>query len=348
MDSIQTICMCLSMTPMNGRVDNELNPSIAELMSNKSKDVTIWDLADNVERIEIHTHHDEDDMAGYERSLIKEACFYYPGVVDPLVLDLMPGHMAFPRLPTQLFKKTAKGDLIVIENPYIRGDLNDVYKTTTKLYIMLSFLCGYGGKNIRPQVIRKITLKPKDHTVDIDRSPDLSEETFLKLQENLSEKITNDSQGNLDHFLINFMPAMKYKSVHGLKEVPHDGKVAFQNVFTKGDWTSEDRAKPLKDSLGELSFERMSESCPAYISHWDRLERYSLSILPVLLDLNLDTLTKEAGIPDLDSDTFFKTGSGMALVDLHKDLLFNLFNHCAMNLGDLLDAYNMLVSIETH
>jgi hypothetical protein len=348
MNPIQKICMSISGGPINGLIDNELCPSISELFNIQDKDICVWDLTGSADRIEVHTHHDTNSMQGFERSAMKEAWLFYPNIVEPLVLDLMPAHMAFPRLPIQLFKTEESGEITVKENPYFSGNIDDIFLKATKLYLMLSFFSGFGSEKIRPKVIRKITLHPKDQTIEVDHTPDLSEVTFLGIQENLSYKISNSRQESLDHFLINFMPAMQFKSVHEHKVVIHEGQKCLQNVFEKGDWTALDRAKPLEESLCELSFEPISESCPAYISHSDRFERYSLSLLPHILNLDLVELTKQEEIPTLDWDSFLKSGSGMALVSLHRELLLNLFSHGAMNLGELLDAYTEVNSASNH
>ena len=254
--------------------------------------------------------------------------------------------MAFPRMPSQVFITEKSGELKHKPNPYF-PDMDYTYKGLILLYLGLCRLAGHRQATEEPRIIKTITLTPELKKIDIVYASDLNENTEQALFTALYAELTENSQQQIEHFVLKFMPGMSHKSNQRFEKITVDGRAAMKNIFDRGDWPSQNLAMPIEELMGELSFDE-GKDCPAYVQHDTRLRLYSENLLPHLLKLEMP-LTEEAhGMDCPDWSTLIKTGAGNKLIEAHHLGLFRLFKKEGLNFGALLKAYQDLNSCQVN
>lgn len=339
LNPIQRICLNLQGMPINGRLDNPPSIMLKEFFGDQADDVPFTGLiTDDVTRIVLETCHDVDaDFC--QKQLLKHAKVYFTGVEDPLTLDLMPAHMAFPTFPKQLFSQ-ANGTLTVIDNPYFKGDLDRVYKLTLLLYLAIERFAGYNGLEKK---VKTVDVNLDSNTVSIIRTDALTPELIAQTESAIFDRFRGNKEAYITHFVINFMPDMLKKVKQSFEPVKtDDGREAMQNTFTAVDWSSEELTKDIDDLLGEISFAQVSDTCPAYIRHGERLTRYTRTILADALPFSMPLEADKHGMSCDSWDTFFTSSQGLDIIEMYEKALLNDLKSSGMTLGNLIHAYESI------
>lgn len=334
MNDIQTICMHLQMVPINGLINNKLSKSTSELLSGKN--IGTWNLLGNVDKVVIETCHDLD-VEIYDKNRLKQARFYYKGISEPLVLDTGPAHPAFPRFPKQLFNNNGK-NIIAKENPYFEGDTGQIYKNVLLLYIALESMTGYEDKGL----FKTVEFNCETQTIDLKHADTLKTKIKEKLISNIDGVFESDIETRITHFIINFMGGMQNKAKQSFKEILLDGEPAFQNNFEPVMWDNKDLVKYLDELVGELSFDTVSDTCPAYIHQGTRLNRYVKTFLADKLEINMPLTKKIHGLKCATWEDFFKTSDGITLIATYEQAMLKELKKSYMSLGVLLTAFETI------
>lgn len=340
MNPIQMICMSLQSAPINGRLDNGPSHALKSLLKEGAARPSIWDLLPHrVSCVEINTCHDIDTDT-LQKQTFKDARFYFYGVNEPLVLDSMPAHPAFPTFPKQLFEQS-NGQLKVKSNPYLTGDDETVFNQTIAMYLVLDSLVGFNGLE---KPIKSVLLDNDNQEVKIEHTDELNDKILSDIEESISSNFSSNKEAYITHFIVNFMPDMSQKTEHGFKKIMHDGQPAIQNAFTPVDWSTEDKTKFLSELLHELSMVPMDDNCPAYITHETRMTRYVRTILEDILPITMP-LTKDVHGMDCDSfESFYQTTQGLRIIETYRNKLLDALKSTGMNLGVLLNSLNSIRS----
>jgi hypothetical protein len=336
MNDIQTICMHLQMVPINGLINNKLSEQSLKLLKGTEGDIT-WALLDGVDKVVIETCHDLD-VPMYDKNRLKQAKFYFKGIDKPLVLNAAPAHPAFPRFPEQLFS-TNDNKLIAKNNPYFQGDTDYVYYRTLILYIALESMTGYENSE---KTFKTVELNCSSETIDVKHTDVFKEELKEKLLLTISNVFESNKEAYITHFIINFMEGMQKKIKQSLKEIFHDGKPAVQNHFEPTEWKKEDQVKYLDELLGEISLDRVSENCPAYIHQSTRLNRYIRTILADIMEIKMPLTKKTHGIKCATWEEFYNTTEGILLISSYENALLKELKQSCMTLGVLLMAFHSI------
>lgn len=340
MNPIQEICYYLQSVPINGNTNNEPGSTLKRLLGDAVHSMPFGTLIpEGVEHIIVETRHDQD-VSWDQKQLFKCAKVHFVGIEEPLVLDTMPAHMAHPTFPKQLFSQS-NNMLKAIDNPYFSGDLDNVFKQTTLLYLSISQLAGYDGLETKIKRIEIDHNMGRIHTVYVDS---LNPELLEQVKNSIDKHFSGQQEAYITHFVINFMPDMLHKTERSMRPVKVDGKDAMQNAFSPVDWPEEDKAKFLSELRHELSMVPVSDTCPAYIYHSDRINRYARTVMEDMMPFTFPITFADHGM-DCDSwDAFCLTSQGMDIIEHFETALLNALESSNMNLDALLKAYAELNS----
>lgn len=338
MNPIQRICMRLQMCPINGRLDNEPSSDMKSILNPDALGMSIWSImGPEIEKVFVETMHDVDTDA-LKKQVLKKAQFHFKGVDAPLVLDTMPAHPAFPRFPQQLFEVEGR-ELKVKQNPYFKGDIENVFSRTLLLYLALESLAGY---NMPKDPIKEVILDNIHQSVSVIHTDKLNPELLKEIEDTLHARFKGNQEAYITHFILNFMPKMLKKTERGFKEIEYEGKKALQNSFGPVSWSEEEKTMSLSKLLHELSMEPTSENCPAYISQGDRLNRYIRTVLQDLIDLPIPLKKEDHGINCDSWDKFYTSTQGIQLIQSYQKSLLKILDDSCFNLGTLIDTYKKL------
>lgn len=282
MNILQTIGFIISRTPLNGKVDNEISELITQEFKGDANKFEIYSLVSEATRFIVTTKCDKD-VDILEKQIMSKAEFYFYGTEEPLVLDLMICHPAFPTLPKQLFEME-RGEVetfakYIDDNPYFESE-NDASHFLTRAYLAISKLCGGYGINEDGSFIESIEVDVDGKSFKVNKQADLNESVRAALLRTLEMKYQNEDEVTalIEHFIINFMSGMTKQNAFAPKRIMYNGQPAVQNHFEPKEWSDEHKAKSFFDNLAETSFEQY-DGCPAYMPHYERFARYCRGLI---------------------------------------------------------------------
>ncbi|EGR2855525.1 hypothetical protein DMW08_27285 [Vibrio parahaemolyticus] len=343
MHPLQTICFTLSMTPVNGKTDNTFPGSIRELVNQQAMTTPIYNLLYDLEKMVVHTSSDLD-VEFYKKQIMTKAELFFDGVTEPLILDLMPAHMAFPRFPDQLFKPNpTSGEIELVEgNPYF-DTFEDAIQSVFRYYIAIARMCGHSNLK-STHIIKTFTVDVKNVATQTVYQKNISEDAknafILCLDKKFSEPEAMD--GLIEHFIINFIGGMTQQNAHAPVKIMHEGKPAVQNAFEARDWSEEDLAKPYYEMLAETSFDDYGD-CPAYMSHYERLSRYHKALFESLNIVNFPMTEQRDGVEISSYREFYLTPFSDVVVSHLGEIIKKEIDKRGLSLGDLIKAYVLTV-----
>jgi hypothetical protein len=337
MNPIQAICMTLSMTQLSGSIDGPIH--FVEELPPEVESLTFWDLMRSVKTVEIESFA-KHDVEPHRRNTFVQAKLFFENISEPLILDTMPAHMVFPRMPEQIFEKVGNG-WVVKKNQYIALGHAETCLVIMNYYMALSKLISYSGPE-DGKVIEKITLNIKKKTYVVDYMKGLNDEKMSLLKSNIDNYFASGEY--VDHFINNFMGGMLHKSKHEPYMVEKNGQSYMQNNFNRVDWDQDDKKKSLKDVLPMLSFDS-SPGCPAYISHYARLDVYAKDVLATILTVDFPLTKAGHGIDVENFGQLFVSVSGDYLVEYFSSALLEALEKQNLNFGDLLSKHSSKNSI---
>ncbi|MEF1335384.1 hypothetical protein REH81_01110 [Vibrio rotiferianus] len=336
MNPLAEVCIKLSMTPVNGRIDNDIAET--KHMNPAAKEYSLRELLYDVAQIKMITKSKENVLP-YEKEELYKIELILEHSAETLTLDLMPAHMMRPRMPPQLFQVNNQGELSLKPNSFFdtfESAFNSVYRYYLAASKMLGAPHGTG------KVIESVTYMPKLGRVDIEYQQDLSQERQDSLIEAIQARFKDPEsvEGLFNHFLINFISGMTQKNAHEPYPVEENGQTYIQNHFVARNWPEEKLAERYKDLLGETSFAN-HEGCPAYISHYERLIQY---IREMIVDADLiEFPIKDVGDLEVpDKETLYMMPCGQQLIQTVIDLLDAYIDEREYKLCDLIKQYSSI------
>jgi hypothetical protein len=344
MNLIQKFCLHMSMDTVNGKVTNPVPDPLLEELTPEAANATVWQLLADVSKVRLETHYKDTNVEIFQRNRLKNAYLYFHGINKPLVLDLMPSHMCFPRFPQQLFAQTKSGELSVTPNPYYDGALNNVYAATTRLYLGLLKCCGMPTDWTENSILESVTIYPATRKVVRKRSPKLNENLLADMKGLLQKAIIEDREAHIELFVRRFIPGMLKKSEQSFVPVMHDGRTALQNTFTPVDWSDNEKAQHIEKHIHLLSFESWPDA-PPFMHHNERLRVYVKKIINDVLQLPIPLTKKNHGLDCKSLEEFFATPSGEMLVTAYTTYFFDMLSENKITFGDLLERCEKLGSV---